>query len=129
MHEPVPRKRWWETDAAWVAFLNAPAVLLIISAAGVYNSFMLYLEGDRILAEAATGSQERFAELRSGTALCRELAQEGITTKAWRTADGKARFQVVLLKNFTSAALLMSGDKNSFSIGTEVFATSETSVQ
>lgn len=46
-----------------------------------------------------------------------------------RTADGKARFQVVLLKNFTSAALLMSGDKNSFSIGTEVFATSETSVQ
>jgi len=46
-----------------------------------------------------------------------------------RTADGKARFQVVLLKNFTSAALLMSGDMNSFSIGTEVFATSETSVQ
>ena len=46
-----------------------------------------------------------------------------------RTADGKARFQVVLLKNFTSAALLMSGDRNSFSIGTEVFTTSETSVQ
>jgi len=46
-----------------------------------------------------------------------------------RTSDGKAQFQVVLLKNFTSAALLMKGEMNSFSIGAEVFATSETSVQ
>jgi DNA invertase Pin-like site-specific DNA recombinase len=44
-------------------------------------------------AEAATVRRifQLFAELRSATDLCRELALDGITTKAWKTADGKVR--------------------------------------
>lgn len=37
--------------------------LLIISAAGVYNSMMVYLEGGRIIADSVTSSQDRFANL------------------------------------------------------------------
>ena len=43
----------------WVLFLP----LVVVSAAGVYNSLMLYLEGSRILAETVAESQTRFARL------------------------------------------------------------------
>lgn len=46
----------WSDGKNW--FLMA--ILLIISAAGVYNSMMVYMEGERILADTATESQERF---------------------------------------------------------------------
>lgn len=42
-----------------------------------------------------------------------------------RTEDGSAKFQVVLLKEFTSVGLLVSGDLRSVSIGTRVITTSE----
>jgi hypothetical protein len=38
--------------------------LLVVSAAGVYNSLMLYLEGNRILTDAASEAQGRFGALR-----------------------------------------------------------------
>ena len=40
-----------------------------------------------------------------------------------RTADGKASFQIVLLKDFTSAGLFLTGTPRDVSIGTELSAT------
>jgi hypothetical protein len=40
-----------------------------------------------------------------------------------RTADGKASFQIVLLKDFTSAGLFLTGMPGDVSIGTELSAT------
>ena len=48
---------------------------------------------------------QRFAELRSATELCRELAQDGLTTKAWRTTDGKLRNGTPMDKKYLSKAL------------------------
>ena len=48
---------------------------------------------------------QRFAELRSVTDLCRELALDGITTKAWKTADGKVRNGTPIDKKFLAKAL------------------------
>lgn len=45
----------------WILFLP----LVVVSAAGVYNSLMLYLEGNRILADTVAESQGRFANLES----------------------------------------------------------------
>ncbi|MDD5033619.1 MAG: recombinase family protein [Methylococcaceae bacterium] len=42
-------------------------------------------------AKIVRGIWRRFVELKSTTALARELNQRGITTKAWTTADGKFR--------------------------------------
>ena len=58
-------------------------------------------------AEAATVRRifERFAELRSATDLCRELALDGITTKAWKTADGRVRNGTPMDKKFVAKAL------------------------
>jgi hypothetical protein len=39
------------------------APLLVVSAAGVYNSLMLYLEGGRVIADAATDSESQYARL------------------------------------------------------------------
>lgn len=36
------------------------AILLIVSAAGVYNSMMVYMEGEQVLADTATESQDSF---------------------------------------------------------------------
>ena len=47
----------------------------------------------------------RFAELRSATDLCRELALDGITTKAWKTADGNVRNGTPMDKKYLSKAL------------------------
>ena len=40
-----------------------------------------------------------------------------------RTADGKATFQIILLKDFTSAGLFLTGSPRDVSIGTELLAT------
>jgi hypothetical protein len=56
------------------------AMLLIVSAAGVYNSLMLYLEGDRILTDAATEAQGQFASLRGSAE--QGLASTGATARA-----------------------------------------------
>lgn len=48
---------------------------------------------------------QRFAELRSATDLCRELARDGITTKAWKTADGNVRNGTPMDKKYLSKAL------------------------
>jgi hypothetical protein len=40
------------------------ALLLVISAAGVFNSAMVRFEGDRIVSEAASDAQDRFAKLK-----------------------------------------------------------------
>ena len=40
-----------------------------------------------------------------------------------RTADGKASFQIILLKDFTSAGLFLTGSPRDVSIGTELLAT------
>ena len=42
-----------------------------------------------------------------------------------RTADGKTSFQVVMLKDFTAAGLLLSGNLNTVGIGTELTAARE----
>ena len=42
-----------------------------------------------------------------------------------RTPDGKTRFQVIMLRDFTSAGLLLSGEFRSVSIGTELKASGE----
>jgi len=48
---------------------NVPAfaLLLLISATGVYNSAMINLEGGRIVAETASDAQDRFARLKRST--------------------------------------------------------------
>ncbi|KAF0097924.1 MAG: Site-specific recombinase DNA invertase Pin-like protein [bacterium] len=48
---------------------------------------------------------QRFAELQSATDLCRELAVDGITTKAWKTADGNVRNGTPMDKKCLSKAL------------------------
>lgn len=55
------------------------SALLVVSAAGVYNSLMLYLEGGRILTDAAGEAQGRFARLR-GVAE-QELESSGATER------------------------------------------------
>ncbi len=62
----------------WVLFIP----LLIISAAGVYNSMMVYLEGGRILSETATSAQERFANIERLAET--GLSDSGATTKLAR---------------------------------------------
>ena len=42
-----------------------------------------------------------------------------------RTPDGKTRFQIVMLRDFTSAGMLLTGNIRSVSIGTELRASSE----
>jgi hypothetical protein len=51
-------------------------LLLAISAAGVYNSAMLYWEGSRILAETSSESQDRFGNMQ--TAAEQALADTGV---------------------------------------------------
>ena len=48
---------------------------------------------------------QRFAVLRSATDLCRELALDGITTKAWKTADGRVRNGTPIDKKYLAKAL------------------------
>ncbi|EQD76220.1 site-specific integrase/recombinase protein, partial [mine drainage metagenome] len=48
---------------------------------------------------------QRFSELRSATALCRELALDGVTTKMWKTADGNVRNGTPMDKKYLSKAL------------------------
>ena len=47
----------------------------------------------------------RFVALRSVTDLCRELALDGITTKAWKTKDGRDRLGTPMDKQYLSKAL------------------------
>ena len=58
-------------------------------------------------AEASTVRRifQRFTELQSATDLCRELAVDGITTKAWKTADGNVRNGTPMDKKYLSKAL------------------------
>lgn len=56
------------------------AMLLVVSAAGVYNSLMLYLEGDRILTDAATEAQGQFGKVRGAAE--QGLASSGAKAKA-----------------------------------------------
>ncbi|MBQ9337160.1 MAG: hypothetical protein IJS14_07695 [Lentisphaeria bacterium] len=42
-----------------------------------------------------------------------------------RTTDGKNRFQIIMLRDFTSAGMLLSGNIRSVSIGTELRASGE----
>ncbi|KXW57543.1 DNA-invertase hin [Ferrovum myxofaciens] len=58
-------------------------------------------------AEAATMRRifQRFSEVRSATALCRELALDGITTKMWKTADGNVRNGTPMDKKYLAKAL------------------------
>lgn len=58
------------------------AILLIISAAGVYNSMMVYMEGEQVLADTATESQSHFNLL--ATAANSELDGAGISTRIGR---------------------------------------------
>jgi hypothetical protein len=62
----------------WVLFL----ALVIVSAAGVYNSLMLYLEGNRIVADAVADSQTRFAKLESTAEAA--LKESGATARSNR---------------------------------------------
>ncbi len=62
----------------WILFIP----LLIISAAGVYNTLMLYLEGSRIIVDATTDSQEQFDAL--DAAAGEALEQSGATAKRAR---------------------------------------------
>ncbi|MEO1044501.1 MAG: hypothetical protein AAFX04_03575 [Pseudomonadota bacterium] len=52
------------------------AVLLIVSAAGIYNTLMLQFEGEQILADAATESEDAFAVLEGSAET--ELKTSGI---------------------------------------------------
>jgi|GEM_PF-3078351 len=53
--------------------------LFLISAAGVYNSMMVFLEGEQVLADAASGAQGNFGELKA--AADRQLAADGIAER------------------------------------------------
>lgn len=59
----------------WVLFLP----LVAISSAGVYNSFMLYLEGSQIMADAANDSIGQFGTLQKAAEST--LSQSGATAK------------------------------------------------
>lgn len=54
--------------------------LFIISAAGVYNSMMVFLEGGQVLQDTASESQEWFGQLE--TAAQTELAASGVAARA-----------------------------------------------
>lgn len=56
--------------------------LLIISATGVFNSMMVYLEGGRIISDAATSSQDNFANLERVAET--GLAERGVTARVGR---------------------------------------------
>ena len=58
-------------------------------------------------AEAITVTRmfQRFAELRSITDLCRELAVDSVLTKGWQTRDGKLRHGAPMDKKYVSKAL------------------------
>ncbi len=53
-----------QSEGGIKANVLAFALLLLISATGVYNSAMINLEGGRILSETASDSQDRFAKLK-----------------------------------------------------------------
>lgn len=59
----------------WVLFIP----LIAISSAGVYNSFMLYLEGSQIMADAANDSIAQFGTLQKTAEAT--LAESGATAK------------------------------------------------
>jgi hypothetical protein len=59
--------------------------LFFVSAAGVYNSLMLSLEGDQIIADAARDSQDQFAALR--TAADRAATEGGVTARRNQVQD------------------------------------------
>jgi len=58
-------------------------------------------------AEAVTVERifQRFADLRSITEVCRELALDGVTTKGWKTRDGNIRLGTPMDKKYVSKAL------------------------
>lgn len=56
--------------------------LAVVSAAGVYNSLMLYMEGNRIVADTVVESQERFTALE--TAADAKLRESGATARVNR---------------------------------------------
>lgn len=64
--------------ANWVLIVP----LFLVSAAGVYNSMMLYLEGGRVLADAASSAQKDFARVEN--AATTQLEAQGVTKKANR---------------------------------------------
>jgi hypothetical protein len=53
--------------------------LFVISAAGIYNSMMVFLEGEQVLADTASGAQADFARLEA--AAQRQLSAKGITER------------------------------------------------
>lgn len=53
-----------QSDTGIRGHVPAFALLLIISATGVFNSAMVRFEGDRIVSEAASDAQDRFAALK-----------------------------------------------------------------
>jgi hypothetical protein len=58
------------------------SILMIVSAAGVYNSMMVYIEGEKVLADTSTESQSYFNIL--ATSANSELDGSGITTRIGR---------------------------------------------
>lgn len=58
------------------------SVLLIVSAAGVYNTLMVTIEGGQILSDAATQSQEYFATLEN--AATSQLESSGVASRVSR---------------------------------------------
>jgi hypothetical protein len=81
------------------AILFAP--LLIISAAGVYNSLMVYLEGGRILADTATEAQTHFAVLQKS-------AEDGLRLSGGTAQEDRVR---------TTAEALYSEMRNPLNCG------------
>lgn len=59
--------------------------LFIISAAGVYNSMMVYLEGAQVLSDTASEAQVQFGKLEA--AANAELKAKGVSAKANRVAS------------------------------------------
>lgn len=53
--------------------------LFIISAAGVYNTMMVYLEGGQVLSDAAASSQQQFARIEGAAST--QLEANGVTTR------------------------------------------------
>lgn len=54
--------------------------LFVISAAGIYNSMMVFLEGEQVLADTASGAQANFSQVE--TVARRQLVVEGATERA-----------------------------------------------
>lgn len=61
--------------------------LFVISAAGVYNSMMVFLEGEQVLADAASDAQSSFGELES--AANRQLAADGVAERINRVNSAR----------------------------------------